>query len=193
MSNYFLHPQALVETSHIGDNSYIWAFVHILKGAKIGKNVNICDHCFVEDRVIIGDNVTIKSGVYIWNSITIEDDVHIGASVTFTNDVYPRSKNHNWIEDKTLIKKGSSLGANATILPKITIGKYAMIGAGSVVTKDIPDFAIAYGNPAKIKGYICVCGKKMVFQKDFFNCSCNRIFKKTQEKVEFLKCVPITS
>jgi acetyltransferase-like isoleucine patch superfamily enzyme len=154
MKKYFKHQTAIVDSKNIGEESRIWAFVHILPGAKIGKNANICDHCFIENKVVIGDNVTIKSGVYLWDGITIEDNVFIGPAAVFTNDKYPRSKNKNYRQLKTILKKGCSIGANATILPGLTIGRYAMVGAGSVVTQNVPDFAIVYGNPAVLKGYI---------------------------------------
>ncbi len=153
MRKYFVHKKALVETKKIGSNSKIWAFVHILPGATIGKNCNICDHCFIENNVKIGNNVTIKNGVYLWDGMNIEDNVFIGPGACFTNDLYPRSKNKNYQQKKTLLKKGCSIGANATILPGITIGQNAMIGAGSVVTKNVPDFALVYGNPARIHVY----------------------------------------
>lgn len=154
MKKVFIHRNALVESKDIGEGTRIWAFVHILKGAQIGKNANICDHCFIESNVIIGDNVTIKSGVYVWDGITIEDSVFIGPAAVFTNDKYPRSKNKKYRQLKTLLKRGCSIGANATILPGLTIGRRAIVGAGAVVTKSVPDFAIVYGNPAIIHGTI---------------------------------------
>lgn len=159
MKKYFVHEKAIVESSKIGKGSRIWAFVHILPDASVGKNCNICDGCFVENKVVIGDNVTIKNGVYLWDGTTVEDDVFIGPNVTFSNDKLPRSKNTNYKQEKTLLKKGCSIGANATILPRIVIGKSAMIGAGAVVTKDVPDFTLAYGNPARIIGKVDKEGK----------------------------------
>ena len=140
--DYFKHELAIVESSNIGTDTRIWAFAHVLPGAKIGSNCNVCDHTFIENDVVIGNNVTIKCGVYIWDAMRIEDDVFIGPNATFTNDKFPRSKK---TPDKFLpivLKKGCSIGANATILPEVTIGENAMIGAGAIVTKDIPPGAI---------------------------------------------------
>lgn len=161
MNKAYIHPSAIVETDKIGDLSRVWAFVHILKGATIGRNANICDHCFIENQVIIGDDVTIKCGVYIWDGITIENKVFIGPSVSFANDKNPRSKNTNYKLEKTILKEGCSIGSNSTILPGVTIGKYAMIGAGSVVTRDVPDYALVYGNPAQIHGTVDISGKRI--------------------------------
>ncbi|WCF07865.1 N-acetyltransferase [Paenibacillus thiaminolyticus] len=159
--NYFQHENALVETSKIGVGTRIWAFAHILSGAVIGKNCNINDHTFIENDVILGDNVTIKSGVYIWDGVRIGDNAFIGPNVTFTNDLTPRSKQYPEKFQETIIDEWASIGANSTIVAGNRIGKFAMIGAGSVITKDVPDFTLWYGNPAKMRGYVCKCGLKL--------------------------------
>jgi acetyltransferase-like isoleucine patch superfamily enzyme len=149
-----------VQTTRVGENTNIWQFCVVLKKAVIGSNCNINAGVLIENDVIIGDNVTVKSGVQIWDGITIEDNVFIGPNVTFTNDFLPRSKNDSFQCLKTVIKKGASLGANSTIIANIYIGEYAMIGAGSVVTKSVGNQELWYGNPAKHKGYVCKCGQK---------------------------------
>jgi acetyltransferase-like isoleucine patch superfamily enzyme len=151
----FIHPQALVESQQLGHGTRVWAFAHILPGARIGVDCNICDHVFIENDVIIGDRVTIKCGVQIWDLLRIEDDVFIGPNATFTNDLYPRSKvNYPGKFTSTFVRRGATIGANATILPGVTIGERAMVGAGAVVTRDVPPGAIVIGNPARIKGYV---------------------------------------
>ena len=137
------------KSKNIGNNTNIWQFCVIFPEAKIGENCNICANVLIENEVTIGNNVTIKSGVQLWDGITVEDNVFIGPNATFTNDLFPRSKNSNWELKKTILKKGASIGANATILCGITIGENAMIGAGSVVTKDVPAGELWLGNPAK--------------------------------------------
>lgn len=161
MTKHFMHSQAIVETSNIGENTRIWAFSHILSGAVIGMNCNINDHTFIENDVIIGDNVTVKSGVYIWDGVRIRDNVFIGPNVTFTNDLRPRSKQYPESFLTTVLEEWSSIGANSTIIAGNTIGKFAMVGAGSVVTKNIPNNTLWYGNPATFKGYICNCGQEL--------------------------------
>ncbi|MCC0089150.1 acyltransferase [Aeromonas veronii] len=146
----FIHPLSDVHSSSIGIGTRIWQYSIILEGAVIGENCNICAHTLIESDVIVGNNVTIKSGVYLWDGITIENNVFLGPSVSFTNDKYPRSKVYPDKYMRTYIKEGASLGANATILPGITIGKNSMVGAGAVVTKDVPDNVLVIGNPAKI-------------------------------------------
>jgi UDP-2-acetamido-3-amino-2,3-dideoxy-glucuronate N-acetyltransferase len=153
MTNHFQHPKALVESDRIGAGTRIWAFAHILPRASIGSDCNICDGVFIENDVVIGDRVTIKCGVQIWDGITLEDNVFIGPNATFTNDPFPRSGIYPESYARTIIRHGASIGANATILPGLTIGANAMVGAGAVVTRDVPQNAIVVGNPARIKGY----------------------------------------
>ena len=135
---FFQHELAVVESENIGKDTRIWAFAHILPGAVIGNNCNICDHTFIENDVIVGDNVTIKCGVYLWDAMRIEDNVFIGPNATFTNDKYPRSKQTPTKFAPIILKKGCSIGANATILPNVTIGENAIVGAGAIITKNVP-------------------------------------------------------
>ena len=144
-----IHPLADVQTTNIGNNTQVWQFAVILKGAVIGENCNINCHTFIENNVIIGNNATIKAGVYLWDGLRVEDNVFIGPNATFTNDKYPRSKQYPDHFTETVIRKGASIGANATILCGIEIGDGAMIGAGSVVTKNVPPYTTWVGNPAK--------------------------------------------
>lgn len=150
----FIHELADVAHCQVGEGTKVWQFVVILEGASIGKNCNICAHTLVEGDVIIGDNVTIKSGVQLWDGTRIENNVFIGPNATFTNDPYPRSKEYPPEFSGITIRQHSSIGANATLLPDITVGEYAMVGAGAVVTKNVPPRAVVVGNPAKIIRYI---------------------------------------
>jgi acetyltransferase-like isoleucine patch superfamily enzyme/RimJ/RimL family protein N-acetyltransferase len=159
--NYQVHPTSEVKTKNIGKNTTIWQNCVVLKDAVIGENCNLNYNVFVENDVVVGNNVTIKSGVQLWDGIRIEDDVFISPNVTFTNDFAPRSKMYPQNFLKTLIKKGASIGANSTIIGGIVIGSYAMIGAGSVVTKNIPDYTLWYGVPAQYKANVCSCGQKL--------------------------------
>jgi len=172
----FIHPQAIVETENVGAGTRVWAFAHILPGARIGQNCNVCDHTFIEGRVVVGDNVTIKCGVYLWDGVVIEDDVFIGPNATFTNDIRPRSKAYPPEYARTLIKTGASIGANATVMCGITVGQWAMVGAGSVVTHDVCDYGLVYGNPAKLQGYVCHCAAELAFENSVAECRCGRSY-----------------
>jgi len=149
-----IHKLSDVQSENIGEGTRIWQYSIILPNAIIGNDCNICSHTLIENDVIIGNNVTVKSGVYIWDGVVIEDNVFIGPCVAFTNDKMPRSKVYPESFLKTVIRKGASLGANSTILPGIVLGQNCMVGAGSVVTKDVPDNAVVVGNPARIIKYI---------------------------------------
>ena len=151
---------AIVDSTMIGEGTRIWAFCHVLKGARIGKNCNIGEHCYIENDVVIGNDVVIKNGVSLWDKLRIGDKVFVGPNATFVNDIYPRTKavNPDFLLKETVIEEGASIGANATILCGIKIGRYAMIGAGAVVTKDIPEFALARGVPARIVGKVDIYG-----------------------------------
>lgn len=180
----YIHPQALVESDLIGSGSRIWAFVHVLKDAIIGSGCNIGDHCYIEGGVKIGNDVVIKNGVSIWEEVTIEDRVFIGPNVAFTNELIPRAKVHRDQYDQTLVKEGASIGANATLVCPVIIGRYALVGAGSVVTNNVPDFGLMYGNPARQRGWICTCGKRLDLQapdKDQALCECGLSFKFTPD------------
>lgn len=158
MNAFFQHEKALIESDKIGPGTRVWAFAHILPGARIGADCNICDGVFIENQVVVGDRVTIKCGVQLWDGVTLEDDVFVGPNVSFTNDPFPRSKRSPVELAGTLVCRGASIGANATILPGLTIGLSAMVGAGAVVTRNVPPYAIVFGNPACINGYVDASG-----------------------------------
>ncbi len=151
---FFRHPQALVESVHVGRGTRVWAFAHILPGAVIGEDCNICDHVFIENDVVVGDRVTVKSGVQLWDGVRLEDDVFVGPNATFTNDLNPRSRQYPAEFARTTVRRGASVGANATLLGGITIGERSMVGAGAVVTRDVPPFGKVMGNPARLRGFV---------------------------------------
>lgn len=169
----FIHPQALVDANvSIGTGTRVWAFAHLVSGAQIGSDCNICDHTFIEGKVKVGDRVTVKCGVFLWDGLIVENDVFIGPAAVFTNDINPRSRRHIAEYPVTLLREGCSVGANATILPGLTLGRWAMIGAGSVVTRNVPDFALVVGNPARFRSWICKCGEKLDLTGSSSTCSC---------------------
>lgn len=159
---YYAHPTAVVESDAIGEGTRIWHFAHVRNGSKIGKNCNVGKSVYIDTDAAIGNNVKIQNFVSVYKGVVIEDDVFVGPSATFTNDLYPRA--FIWDEEHvvpTHVNSGVSIGANSTIICGITIGEYAMIGAGSVVAKDVPAFALIFGNPAELKGYVCYCGRRL--------------------------------
>lgn len=162
----FVHPHALVETRSIGARTRVWAFAHVLPGAVIGEDCNICDHVFIENDVHVGDRVTIKCGVQLWDGLRLQDDVFVGPNATFSNDKYVRSRQRPDSFAKTVVRHGASIGANATILPGVVVGAYAMVGAGAVVTRNVPDYAKVVGNPARITGYVDRAGHPLEKEAD---------------------------
>jgi UDP-2-acetamido-3-amino-2,3-dideoxy-glucuronate N-acetyltransferase len=176
-----VHPSALCETDHVGPRTRIWAFAHLLVGARVGADCNICDHTFVEDGACLGNNVTVKNGVQIWDRVTVEDDVFIGPNVTFTNDPRPRAfiTGVPFELHPTLVRRGATIGANATIVCGTVIGVEALIAAGSVVCSDVPAHALMAGNPARRNGWACTCAVRL---PDSLCCaSCGRRFELVDE------------
>jgi acetyltransferase-like isoleucine patch superfamily enzyme len=158
--NYFVHPSAFVEDNvTIGENTKVWHQVQIRTGAKIGSNCNFGKSVFIDTNVTIGDNVKIQNFVSVYQGVSIDDDVFVGPHVCFTNDLLPRARAPEWSIIKTKVNKGSSIGANSTIICGLTLGEYSMIGAGSLVSKDVQPFTLVFGNPARMRGYVCFCGE----------------------------------
>lgn len=176
MREYFVHQSAYIEENvKIGQATRIWINAQVRTGADIGNNCNIGKDTFIDAGVKIGNCVKIQNGVSVYHGVTIEDDVFIGPNATFTNDMYPRAFNDEWKVSTTLIKKGASIGANATIVCGVTLGAYCMVGAGSVVSKDVPEHALVVGNPAKVIGYVCDCGNPLNDYQKCANCGKNYI------------------
>ena len=189
MSNkdYFVHPSSYIDDDvKIGEGTKIWHFCHIMSGARIGKNCKIGQNVFIDSHVKIGNSVKIQNNVSVYRGVTLEDYVFCGPSMVFTNVFNPRSAYPRDISEyrKTLVKKGATIGANATIVCGVTLGKNAFIGAGTVITEDVPDCALVYGNPAKIKGWMCECGEKLEFRNEQAKCRrCKRKYVKEGERV----------
>jgi len=172
-SPYFKHPLAVVESHDVGAGTRVWAWTHVMKGAKVGSDCNIGEHCFFESGSSVGDRVTVKNGICIWELVTVEDDAFLGPNMIFTNDPNPRSGFRRPLVP-TLVRKGATIGAGAIIICGITLGRYCSVGAGAVVTKDVPDYALVYGNPARQHGWVCRCGIKLNFAEAKARCSCGR-------------------
>jgi acetyltransferase-like isoleucine patch superfamily enzyme len=168
------HSLALVESNEIGEDTRIWAFAHVMKDARIGRGCNIGEHCYIEPGVTLGDNVTVKNGVNIWTGVTIEDNVFLGPNCVLTNDPNPRAYIKKPTDSlvETLIRSNATIGANATIVCGVTIGRYSFIGAGAVVIRSVPDFALVVGNPARQIGWMCVCARRipMTAREDVLSC-----------------------
>jgi acetyltransferase-like isoleucine patch superfamily enzyme len=173
MRDVYIHATAIVEAEQIGEGTRIWAFTHVMKGAFIGARCNVGEHCFIESGVTVGNNVTIKNGNQLWDGVNLADGVFVGPNVSFTNDLHPRSPRlpqaaRRYSDDKwlspTVVKKGASIGAGAIILAGNTIGEFAMVGAGSIVTRDVAPYALVIGAPARVFGWVCQCGYRLKFQ-----------------------------
>lgn len=177
--DYRAHPKSIVESSAVGSGTRVWAFAHVMDGAVIGSDCNIGEHVFVEDGAVLGDRVTVKNCVQVWEGVTLEDDVFVGPAVVFTNDRNPRSaraeavgkryETKDWLEPVT-VREGASIGANATVVCGVEIGRFAMVAAGSVVTKNVPDQALVMGVPAQVSGYVCRCGQRINEEDDGYTC-----------------------
>jgi UDP-2-acetamido-3-amino-2,3-dideoxy-glucuronate N-acetyltransferase len=172
----FVHERALCESDDIGARTRVWAFAHVMKGAKIGADCNLCDHAFVESGARVGDRVTIKNGVLIWDKVTIEDEVFLGPNMVFTNDMNPRVafKQSPDAFLPTVVRRGASIGANVTVVCGVVIGAQAFVGAGSVVIHDVPSYALVVGNPARRVGWVCACGTKLPAS---LGCGCGRHYR----------------
>lgn len=187
MKKYYVHESTFVEKNvRIGEGTHIWHFCHVREGARIGKNCNIGQNVYVGTDVVIGNVVKIQNNVSVYEKVTLEDFVFCGPSAVFTNDLDPRSayaKNPKTDHFPTLVKKGATIGANATILCNLTIGQHAFVGAGAVVTRDVPDYALVYGNPARIMGWICECGARLSVKGSKASCSrCALVYRRDSVK-----------
>ncbi len=184
----FRHPLALVESDEIGAGTRVWAWAHVMKGARIGADCNIGEHCFIEKGAVLGDRVTVKNGVAVWEGVTAEDDVFLGPNAALTNDLRPRSKAYHEAVRRTLLRKGATVGANATILCGITIGVHAMIGAGAVVTRDVPPHALVIGNPGRVVALVCRCGARLEKRRTLGVCGvCARRYRISGRAVSELR------
>lgn len=186
MTEYFVHESSYVDDgAEIGVGTKIWHFCHIMPRAKIGERCNIGQNVLVSSDVTIGNNVKIQNNVSLYTGVIVEDDVFLGPSMVFTNIINPRSHVSRKDEYKTtLVRKGASIGANATIVCGTTLGKYCFVGAGAVVTKNVPDHALVYGSPARVRGWMCQCGEQLEFENDRAVCrSCGDVYRKQDQVI----------
>ena len=180
MEPLFVHPKALCESDSVGAGTRVWAFAHVMEGAVVGTSCNVCDHAFIESGAVVGNGVTIKNNVLIWDGVTVEDEVFLGPNVVFTNDPNPRAAIKKAAAElsKTMVRRGATIGANSTVLSRVEIGQHSFIGAGSVVTANVPDFALMFGNPARRHGWMCICGLRL---NGTFECTCGRTYNEAGE------------
>jgi UDP-2-acetamido-3-amino-2,3-dideoxy-glucuronate N-acetyltransferase len=178
-TSVFVHQLALCESDDVGPRTRIWAFAHVLPGARIGADCNLGDHVYVEGGAVLGDGVTVKNGVQLWAGVTVEDQAFLGPGAVFTNDATPRAAfpkgPKGW--RPTLVRRGATVGANATVLCGVSVGRWAMVGAGAVVTAAVPDHALVVGNPARQVGWACECGLTL---PDTLACACGRSYRRTE-------------
>jgi UDP-2-acetamido-3-amino-2,3-dideoxy-glucuronate N-acetyltransferase len=178
----FVHPKGLCESDRVGPRTRIWAFAHVLAGAQLGADCNVGDHAFIEGGAKLGDRVTVKNAVLVWDRVTVEDEVFLGPNMVFTNDLAPRvgfRKSRDQLLP-TLVRRGATIGANATVLSGITIGPYAFVAAGAVVVRDVPAHALVAGNPAARIGWVCVCGRRLGAE---LACACGRRYRLADESI----------
>jgi len=188
--DYYVHPTSVVDKPvEIGEGTKIWHFSHIMSGAKIGKNCIIGQNVFIGSGAILGNNIKLQNNVSIYKTVILEDDVFCGPSMVFTNVFNPRSFISRKKEfRKTLVQKGATIGANATVVCGNTIGQYAFIGAGSVVTRDIPAYALVYGNPGRVKGWVCQCAEEITFRAGKAKCqACGKRYQKDRVGVKLVE------
>lgn len=193
MSAGFVHRLALVESDSIGEGTRVWAFAHVMAGAKVGRDCNIGGHCFIETGASIGDRATVKNGVLVWDGVEIGEGAFVGPGVVFTNDLRPRSprlpeaearyaRKEGWLS-RSSVGAGATIGAGAVILPDLAIGAYAMIGAGAVVLASVPEHGLVVGNPGKLIGWVCRCGKRLALRAGKARCGCGRAYRLSKKKL----------